>query len=32
MTYLEETMEEVEALEVVIKGNDKMNFNNRLTD
>ena len=32
MNYLEETMEEVEALEVVIKGNDKINFNSRLTD
>ena len=31
-TYLEETVEDNEALEVVIQGNDKHNFNNRLDD
>ena len=30
MTYLEETMEDNEVLEVVIQGNDKHNFNNRI--
>lgn len=32
MQYLEETVEDNEALEVVIQGNDKHNFNNRVTD
>ena len=31
-TYLEETVEDNEALEVVIQGNDKHNFGNRLDD
>ncbi len=30
--YLEETQDENESLELVIQGNDKLNFNNRLTD
>jgi NLR family CARD domain-containing protein 3 len=32
MQYLEETMEDNEALEIVIQGNDKHNFNNRVSD
>ena len=32
MQYLEETMEDNEALEIVIQGNDKHNFNNRVND
>ena len=32
MQYLEETQEDNEALEVVIQGNDKHNFNHRVTD
>jgi hypothetical protein len=32
MQYLEETIEDNEALEIVIQGNDKHNFNNRVTD
>jgi len=32
MQYLEETVEDNEALEVVIQGNDKHNFNNRIND
>lgn len=30
--YLEETQDENESLELVIQGNDKLNFNSRLTD
>ena len=30
--YLEETMEDNEVLEIVIQGNDKHNFNNRVND
>lgn len=30
--YLEETMNENEALEIVIQGNHKYNFNNRVDD
>ena len=30
--YLEETIEENDALEIVIQGNDKLNFSNRITD
>jgi len=30
--YLEETADENESLELVIQGNDKLNFNSRLTD
>ena len=30
--YLEDTMEDNEALEIVIQGNDKHNFNNRVND
>ena len=30
--YLEETQEENDSLELVIQGNDKLNFNYRLTD
>jgi len=30
--YLEETIEDNEALEIVIQGNDKYNFNNRVDD
>jgi Ran GTPase-activating protein (RanGAP) involved in mRNA processing and transport len=32
MQYLEETMEDNEALEIIIQGNDKHNFNNRVND
>ena len=32
MQYLEETAEDNETLEVVIQGNNKYNFNNRLND
>ena len=32
LQYLEETVEDNEALEVVIQGNDKHNFNNRVND
>ena len=32
MKYLEETVEDNEALEIVIQGNDKYNFNNRIND
>ena len=32
MLYLEETMEDNEVLEIVIQGNDKHNFNKRVTD
>ena len=32
LQYLDETMEDNEALEIVIQGNDKHNFNNRVTD
>jgi hypothetical protein len=30
--YLEETFDENDALEIVIQGNDKLNFSNRVTD
>ena len=30
--YLEETQDENESLELVVQGNDKLNFNSRLTD
>jgi hypothetical protein len=30
--YLEETAEENDALEIVIQGNDKLNFSNRVAD
>ena len=30
--YLEETQDENDALEIVIQGNDKLNFTSRLTD
>ena len=30
--YLEETQDENDSLEIVIQGNDKLNFNNRMTD
>lgn len=30
--YLEETADENDALEIVIQGNDKLNFSNRVTD
>jgi Mg2+ and Co2+ transporter CorA len=30
--YLEETYDENDSLELVIQGNDKLNFSNRLTD
>ena len=30
--YLEETYDENDALEIVIQGNDKLNFTNRITD
>ena len=32
LQYLDETMEDNEALEIVIQGNDKHNFNNRVND
>lgn len=32
VSYLEETVEDNEALEIVIQGNDKFNFNNRVDD
>ena len=32
MNYLEETMEDNEALEIVIQGNDKLNFGHRVND
>ena len=30
--YLEETYDENDAIEIVIKGNDKLNFSNRIDD
>lgn len=30
--YLEETQEENDSLEIVIQGNDKLNFSNRVND
>ena len=30
--YLEETYDENDSLEIIIQGNDKLNFSNRLTD
>lgn len=30
--YLEETMDENDAIEIVIQGNDKLNFTNRVSD
>jgi hypothetical protein len=30
--YLEETYDENDSIEIVIQGNDKLNFNNRVTD
>ncbi len=30
--YLEDTYDENEALEIIIQGNDKLNFSNRVTD
>lgn len=30
--YLEETAEENDALEIIIQGNDKLNFSNRVSD
>lgn len=32
MRYLEETYDENDSLEVIIQGNDKLNFSNRVTD
>ncbi len=32
MRYLEETYDENDSLELVIQGNEKLNFSNRLTD
>lgn len=32
VTYLEETVEDNEALEIIIQGNDKLYFNNRVND
>ena len=32
LKYLEDTVEDNEALELVIQGNDKYNFNNRIND
>ena len=32
LEYLEETQEDNESLEIVIQGNDKYNFNNRISD
>jgi hypothetical protein len=30
--YLEETYDENDAIEILIQGNDKLNFNNRVND
>ena len=30
--YLEETYDENDRIEIIIQGNDKLNFNNRVTD
>lgn len=30
--YLEETQDENDALEIVVQGNDKLNFTNRIND
>lgn len=32
MRYLEETYDENDLIEIVIQGNDKLNFNNRIND